>query len=247
MGPRADSERPGRFDAPRAIERPGRRSLRTRRDLVSAAVGLLSEQGLAGLTVRAVTDRADVGHGTFYHHFTTAEALLPEAIETELRELSLEMQRGFADAEDKVWVFVASLSRMVRMVAGHPALPWMIERAHLLAGAIRDACGPFALRDLEAMVRAGDASPASPAGVGSLWQWVIVGGLAEISTGERGIDEVESSLVQFFCGLLGIDEARGLSALERVRGRTGRAAGSRSARRKVRASEHRAPGRGERR
>lgn len=247
MSPPTISEPPRRIDAPRAIDRPGRRSLRTRRDLVSAAVGLLSEQGLAGLTVRAVTDRAAVGHGTFYHHFTTAEALLPEAIEIELRELSLEMQRGFADAEDKVWVFVASLSRMVRMLAGHPALPWMIERAHLLARAIRDACGPFALRDLEAMVEAGDAPSASPAGVGSLWPWVIVGGLAEIAAGERGIDDVEASLVHFFCGLLGIDEARGRGALERVRGRADEGGGKRSARRTIRPPARRLSERGERR
>src|SRR5688572_29569523 len=82
---------------------------RSRRDLLAAARALLEEQGVAALTAKAVTDRADVGYGTFYHHFESTEALLTACIEESMRDFAADMQRDFADADDKAWVFTASM------------------------------------------------------------------------------------------------------------------------------------------
>src|SRR6266404_4065126 len=131
------------------IERPTRRSRKTRLALIEAARALLEEEGVGALTVKAVTDRADVAHGTFYHHFPSTEAVLAAGIVESMREFALEMERGFADAADKSWVMVASLSSTFRMLTAHAALPWMLERPHVLAEALREACGPFARHDVE--------------------------------------------------------------------------------------------------
>lgn len=213
----------------RGIDRPGRRSRLTRRVLVEAALSLLDERGVEGLTVRAVTERADLGHGTFYHHFPSTEALLAEALEHSLRELSREMEQGFADAPDKLWVFVASLTRMLRMLAAHPALAWMVGRPTVLANAVREACGPFAMRDVRAMVETGVVSADLPVAMGDLWPWMIVGALLDVEAGRRTLAEVEEGLLRLLLFSLGLERSRTDPVLARLgHGKPARAAGPRA-------------------
>lgn len=192
-----------------------RRARRTRRELVEAARRLLEEQGVAELTVKGVTERADVGHGTFYHHFASTEAVLAAAIEESMRELSVEMERGFADADDKVWVFVASMSGTFRMLAAHPALAWMVERPQVLAAALREACGPFARRDLAAMVAAGDVDANVLGQATRYWEWLIIGALVDVAAGAREVRSVERSLLELVLRTLGVASVR----VENVMGR----------------------------
>jgi AcrR family transcriptional regulator len=201
----------------RGGERPGRRSRRTRRELLEAARAVLEEDGLAALTVKAVTERADVGHGTFYHHFPSTEALLAAAIEESMRELSEAMQAGFADADDKAWVFVASLSNTFRMLVAHPALGWMLERPHVLATSLREACGPFARRDLDAMIAAGDVDAAGLGRAARYWEWVIVGALVDAAAHPADVGRIEESLLALVLRLVGLDAARVSRLIARVR------------------------------
>ncbi len=53
-----------------------RRVLRTRRMLKSALIELILEQGLDSISIRTLTDRADVGYATFYRHCKSKEELL---------------------------------------------------------------------------------------------------------------------------------------------------------------------------
>jgi AcrR family transcriptional regulator len=206
--------RPGR--APAAIDRPGRRSRRTRGELVAAARALLAEEGVEALTVKAVTDRADVGHGTFYHHYPSTEALLTDAIEASMREMSEALEKGFASADDKAWVFVASMSATLRALAGHPALGWMLERPHVLATALREACGPFAMRDIDAMVAAGDVDRDVLDKAPHYWEWLIIGALVDVAAGRRSLERIEEDLLGFVLRVLGLGEARIHALLARL-------------------------------
>ena len=48
--------------------------------MVASAVKLLSTQDLTDLTVRAITEEADVGYGTFYLHFSDRDDIVWEII-----------------------------------------------------------------------------------------------------------------------------------------------------------------------
>ncbi|ADG72990.1 transcriptional regulator, TetR family [Cellulomonas flavigena DSM 20109] len=64
----------------------GHRSVDERRaQLLDAALAVLREQGLAGLTTRAVTARAGAPHGIFHYAFGSKAALVRALIERELR------------------------------------------------------------------------------------------------------------------------------------------------------------------
>lgn len=200
------------------LARTSRRSRKTRLALVEAARTLLEEDGVAALTVKAVTERADVGHGTFYHHFASTEDVLAAGIEESMREFSAAMERGFSDADDKAWVFVASMSGTFRMLASHAALPWMLERPHVLAAALREACGPFARRDVEAMVAAGDVALSAVAGTGRYWEWIIVGALVDVAQHPDQRPLIEARLLELVLRMLGMDDARIRALLARVEG-----------------------------
>ena len=64
------------------MNRHEKRRLRTRQKLQAATMELLLEKGYDTLTVQDITDRADLGRGTFYIHFTDKEEIVWSIIET---------------------------------------------------------------------------------------------------------------------------------------------------------------------
>lgn len=60
---------------------------RTRRLLREAIVSLVKEKDYASITIRDVTDRAEVAYITFFRHFESLDALLMEVLEEGLTEL----------------------------------------------------------------------------------------------------------------------------------------------------------------
>ncbi len=69
------------------MNRSERRKQQTRVQLKQAANDLLLEVGYAGLTIKGITDRADLGYGTFYLHFH------------ELDEIVWSLIQDFADSQ----------------------------------------------------------------------------------------------------------------------------------------------------
>jgi AcrR family transcriptional regulator len=61
-------------------ESTDRRTLRTRQLLVDALRDLLHAKRYSAISVRDITDRANVGRSTFYAHFTDKDDLLVESV-----------------------------------------------------------------------------------------------------------------------------------------------------------------------
>ena len=60
--------------------RQERRKARTRRKLIEAAQDLLAERGTTDVSIQEITERADVGFGSFYNHFETKSELFEVAV-----------------------------------------------------------------------------------------------------------------------------------------------------------------------
>lgn len=129
----------------------GHRSADERRaQLLDAAVGVLREHGLAGLTTRAVTTYAGVPHGIFHYVFGSKAALVKALIdreltgaaaawgaavatddlETALRQ-ALHAQLGIVRADPAHQAALYELIRAARDDTGTSAAAW--ERARYLA------------------------------------------------------------------------------------------------------------------
>jgi AcrR family transcriptional regulator len=72
------------------LTRHQRHRLQTRKGLIQAAVELVLEKGYETVTVQDITDRADIGRGTFYIHFKDKE----EVIWTAIQGLCLELEQA---------------------------------------------------------------------------------------------------------------------------------------------------------
>lgn len=70
------------MDTPQG-SRHERRRLQTRKRLIETTLQLVLEKGYDAISIQEITDRADLGRGTFYIHFTDKE----DVVWTALREL----------------------------------------------------------------------------------------------------------------------------------------------------------------
>jgi len=81
-----DANQPSRHD---------RRRRQTRNQLIGAAVALVLEKGYEAVTILDITNRADLGRGTFYIHFKDKEEAVWSAIEDGLHATEADAHRQF--------------------------------------------------------------------------------------------------------------------------------------------------------
>ncbi len=72
-----------------------RRRLQTRRLLIQTALELILEKGYENVSIQEITDRADLGRGTFYIHFKDKEEVVWAAIHDSILELEQAAHRQF--------------------------------------------------------------------------------------------------------------------------------------------------------
>ncbi|MGD8923125.1 MAG: TetR/AcrR family transcriptional regulator [Candidatus Zixiibacteriota bacterium] len=80
--------------------RQQRRTSVTRQRLLDAARAVFAEKGLDLTTIDDITERADVGKGTFYYHFKSKERLIRELIKRMLGELIATIDRKHNPEDD---------------------------------------------------------------------------------------------------------------------------------------------------
>ena len=71
------------------MESQDRRIKRTQQLLAKALIALTLEQGYEAVTIRDITERADVGYATFFRHYHSKDALLQDVSEVVLDELKI--------------------------------------------------------------------------------------------------------------------------------------------------------------
>lgn len=65
-----------------------RRVRRTQKALARALIALTLEKGYEAITIRDITDRAEIGYATFFRHYHDKDALLKDVLEVVLDELT---------------------------------------------------------------------------------------------------------------------------------------------------------------
>ncbi len=70
-----------------------RRRMRTRELLIRATLQLVLEKGYEAISIQDITDRADLGRGTFYIHFKDKEEVVWSAFQDLIQELEREAHK----------------------------------------------------------------------------------------------------------------------------------------------------------
>jgi AcrR family transcriptional regulator len=102
------------------VNRAERRRQHTRDQLTGAALELLVEAGYQNLTIKAITDRADLGYGTFYLHFKDKDEIVWEVIHDLGEAWRVEMEKkldgiAFPRREYLSWVYLFEYVYSVRV------------------------------------------------------------------------------------------------------------------------------------
>lgn len=166
-----------------------RRRAQTRAALVAAAQGFIAEGRLA-VPVQEVTERADVGIGTFYNHFTSKDELFEAAVTDALERYAVLLDAIGSDLTDPAAFFALSFRLTGRLHLQEPQLSRvLLAQGHELSGS-NLGVGPRARRDIRAAMdagrfRAGDVERA---------MIVVTGSLVELGhvLHDGGVDDVEA-------------------------------------------------------
>lgn len=126
-----------------------RRRLQTRAALLRAAQSLIAE-GSPNAPIQDVTERADVGIGTFYNHFDSREELMAAAVDDAVVAVADALDALGDSSEDPLGFFTTSFRLAGRFHRVRPQLSRvLLAHARELTDAPR-GLGPRARRDLAA-------------------------------------------------------------------------------------------------
>ncbi len=97
-----------------------RRVKRTQNLLAKALIALTLEKGYEAVTIRDITERADVGYATFFRHYRDKDALLQDVLDVVLDELLALLLRS-PDADPAavgalLFRYVQEHSEMIRVL-----------------------------------------------------------------------------------------------------------------------------------
>jgi AcrR family transcriptional regulator len=130
--------------------RTERRREDTRRRLMKAAYEIIAERGFEGLVIQDITQRADVGYGSFYNHFASKEAIVEATIEAaHLR--TKQMYEGLdAHTADRVEAFAADLRMWFHVSTADTRWGWFMIRTVLSAKEFRSGVAELVKRAIRA-------------------------------------------------------------------------------------------------
>lgn len=184
-----------------------RRSRRSRELLKRSFLELMREKGFTAMTIRDITDRADVHRGTFYAHFPDKFALLEQAIRDKFRfalEERLPANAGFHP--EHLRLLVRTVLEHVRSLYGRcnpvDTVDPLFERS------VRGELAELLTDWLERI--GADRPDGVPAGTMALMMsWAIFGAAVEWSRGRDavGVDEMTDRVLAVLT-----EGARGLTA-----------------------------------
>jgi AcrR family transcriptional regulator len=106
------------------MEVQDRRVKRTQKLLARALITLTLEKGYEAVTIRDITERADVGYATFFRHYHDKDALLHDVAEVVLDELLELLGTAPSDADPTmvgtlIFRFVQEQSEVIRALLGN--------------------------------------------------------------------------------------------------------------------------------
>jgi AcrR family transcriptional regulator len=103
------------------MDRNDRRVKRTQHLLAEALIALTLTKGYEAVTIRDITERADVGYATFFRHYPDKEALFQDVIEGVLAKLIELLQRQTPDGDGEaegllIFSYVQEHSELCRVL-----------------------------------------------------------------------------------------------------------------------------------
>lgn len=161
--------------------RGAKRKRDTRLRLLGAALHLMAHRGVAGVAINEITEKADVGFGSFYNHFESKDAIYAAVVEEVIGHFAVALDKlgdQLTDPAEKI-----SASARYTMLRGHADPTWgkFVFQTSFSLESMNDGLGRYLMQDIANGVSGGrfvvDDLPSVYIAVGS----TIMGGLTALS------------------------------------------------------------------
>lgn len=124
-----------------------RRKRETRVRLLDAAFRLVVTKGMDGVTIREITDTADVGFGSFYNHFDSKEGIFMALVESLFEEFADTLDGLVGGLSDPAEVIAVSVRHTLLRAYREPVWGQLLIREGLSTRALSGGLGQRLLRD----------------------------------------------------------------------------------------------------
>jgi AcrR family transcriptional regulator len=192
------------------LERPKRaaaRRQRTRSNLLRAAYHLMSQKGVDATAIQEITDRADVGFGTFYNYFTSKDELATQVLDCVIHNIGLrnDLVTARMKLTDPVAIVATSVRCVAREMMTNAVWYWWVQRPDLLVARMRAGFKPFGMRDMQRAMASGvyDIADGDLETSWSYLIWLLAGGIKDIVDGHRPKDR-ESTIADSVLRVMGV-------------------------------------------
>lgn len=139
-----------------------RRRAETRQALVRAARQILAESGDTSASIRAIAERADVGFGSFYNHFTCKPDLFDAAVADAIEEYAQAVDERLYGVDDPAERLAQGLRLSARMAESHPEIMRILCHSELGRICAGHGLAPCAKRDVEQGMASGRFTVVDP-------------------------------------------------------------------------------------
>lgn len=201
------------------VSRLDRKKARTRQLLLAAAYGIMSRKGVDATSIAEVTEKADIGFGTFYNYFESKDSLAAQVLDCVIDDLGRRNDAATANLKgrDPAAVQATSIRLTLREMLANPIWKWWCKRPELLAERLGRGFYKFGTRDLRLGIDAGryEILPSDVDAVWKLQMWLLVGGFVDILSGEvTGANETR--LIEAIMRAMGLpaDQARSVARIK---------------------------------
>ncbi|MEI6623001.1 MAG: TetR/AcrR family transcriptional regulator [Actinomycetes bacterium] len=141
--------------------RQSRKRDKTRAELIRSAQEVLAEEG-PDASVQTITDRADVGLGTLYYHFTDKSELFKIAAREALMATEAYMGQHMAGIEDPGDLFATAIRLFLRTPDTHPLYARLVVKNYPNMLEARAAYSPLAMNHVRAAIANGTFECSDP-------------------------------------------------------------------------------------
>ena len=196
--------------------RVARRQKRNRRSLIDAARQIMSRKGIDAATMLEIAELADVGAGTVYNYFKSKEDLAIAVLEELMHELALQIEKVTDTFDDPAQVYAFGVRTVIDTATHDMRWRQLLYRSEVIANAIFQRMGPFAIRDLQNATHAGRFRVEDPALTWKMACHAIVGVALAVTTEEMPIGVVDETVVTLLC-MTGVGRAEAADLANRDR------------------------------
>ena len=184
--------------------RVARRRARVHERILEVAEALITEHGVDGVTIEAITDAADIARRSFYHHFAGKNEVLVPIARARTRRLNRRIDGFIADIADPADVMATALRLALRAISDDPLCAWFLMHSGLGFERLYEGFAESGMRDIQRAVEAGRFRIANPEVVRALVSGAFIAVLSARADGKLDDTDLDDA-VEHLLRLFGVD------------------------------------------